>query len=56
MGGGANFGKKGKDKYDIDFWVRIILVAFFFLSFYHLLIMKIDPTIMIKTFGRMRFW
>ena len=29
MGGGANFGKKGKDKYDIDFWLRIILVAFF---------------------------
>ena len=53
MGGGANFGKKGKDKYDIDFGLRIILV--FFLSFYHLLAMKKDPPNMIKTFGRMLF-
>ena len=55
MGGGANFGKKGKDKYDIDFGLRIILVFFFFLSFYHLLAMKKDPPNMIKTFGRMLF-
>ena len=31
MGGGANFGKKGKDKYDIDFGLRIILVFFLFI-------------------------
>ena len=35
MGGGANFGKKGKDKYDIDFGLRIIIVFF---SFYYFII------------------